>query len=244
MKNLIAFLLLTIFAEPMMATTINTEPATSTKYVYAFSGLKLRAQPKSDGQVLKVIPYGDKVIILEESENSATIEWLSGKWVKVIHEGEEGYLFEGFISELPIPNYKFEMTQSDLDLTYPILAWAEYHYAEVKTPDTIQNETLDQVIQHLEHGITLKRRDTPHDFKVVLELPETDIGAAYNLVKSMLMTQPERVTFENKSLFIDNLKGKIHRIKVNVENPVELRQMEDGSTKIIVTAYHQGCDIY
>jgi len=246
MKNLIAFLLIGLFSTQMMAHNLsnNNNPTPSAKYVYAYSGLKLRAQPANDGQVLKVIPYGEKVTIIEESENSATIEWLSGKWVKVQHDGTEGFLFEGFISELPIPQYTFEMTQNDLDLTYPILAWTEHHYDETRSPDTIQHKTLDKITQHLEGGIRLTRKDTPHDFKVILELPTTTIGDAYNLIKAMLLTQPERITFENKSIFIDNLEGEIHRIKVNVDYPVELRQLENGNTRIIVTAYHQGCDIF
>jgi len=241
MKNLIAFLILTVSSNFLMA---DIEPTLSTKYIYAYSGLKLRATPGSDGQVLKVIPYGDKVTILENSEKEDLIEWMSGHWVLVSHDGTEGYLFEGFISDMPIPEYKFEMTQNDLDLTYPLLAWAEYHFDETRTSDTLLTDNLDRITQYLENGIIVSRRDNPYDFKVTMELPETKLEEAYNLVKSMLLTEAERYTFENKSIFIDNLDGDIHRIKVNLEKPLEIRTLANGNTKIIVTAFHTGCDVF
>jgi len=241
MKNLMVLMMITLFAGLTMA---EVDPQLNTKYVYAYSGLKLRSQPNLEGQILKVIPYGHKVTILETVEKTDRIEWMTGQWVKVSHDNMEGYLFEGFISELPIPEYKFEMTQNDLDLSYPLIAWAEYHFDEVHKTDTIQNEHLDKITQHLENGITLTRRDNPYDFRVELDLPDTKIGDAYNLLKSMLLTQPERLTLENNSVFIDNVEGDIHRIKINLENPVELRLLSNGHTKITVSSFHQGCDIF
>lgn len=241
MKNLIAFLVLTLSSSFLMA---EVEPTTSTKYIYAYSGLKLRATPGSEGEILKVIPYGDKVTVIEQSDKKDLIEWMSGHWVKVSHDETEGYIFGGFISDFPIPEYNFEMTQNDLDLTYPLLAWAEYHYDETRPSDTLVTDNLDKVTQHLENGITVSRRDNPFDFKVVVELPDTKLEDAYNLLKSMLLTKAERYTFENKSIFIDNLDGEIDRIKVNIEYPVEIRKLANGNTKIIVTAFHRGCDIY
>ncbi len=240
MKNLILFLTLTLFGGHLFG---KVEPENNTKYVYAYSGLKLRATPSAEGQVLKVIPYGEKVTVVASTEHKELIEWMSGHWVKVEHEGEEGYLFEGFISGLPIPVYNFEMTQNDLDLTYPLLAWAEHNFDEIKNSDTIQSEQLDKITQYLEHDIVLTRSDNPYDFKVTMELPDTRIEDAYNLLKSMLLTKPERHTFENKSVFLDNLEGDIHRIKVNLEYPVEIRQLKNGHSKIIVKSFHTGCDL-
>ncbi len=243
MKNLIALFLALAFAVTLVG---NTEPVTKTPHqktlhVYAYSGLKLRTQPTTQSEVVKIIPYGDKVTLLEQSGQHETIEWMSGEWVKVSHGESEGYVFEGFISELPIPNYKFEMTLNDLDLTYPLLAWAEYHYDEVQNADTIMNDEVEKVVQHLENNLTLTRTNTKHRFYVNMELSNIKIEDAYNLVKAMLLTKAEKEVFENNSIFIHDNEGLMHRIKVNVEHPLEIRKLHDGKIKILASSYHHGC---
>lgn len=242
MKNLIALLLILTFSISLNG---NNEPVSpTTMHVYAYSGLKLRTQPTLNSEVVKVIPYGDKVTLIAKSGTHQVIEWMSGEWVKVTHGTDEGFIFEGFISELPIPNYKFEMSQNDLDLTYPLLAWAEYHFDEVKETDTIEKNDSHQIVQHLEKGITLTRKDSQYDFRVMMELSDTKIEDAYNLMKSMLLTKAERLTFENKTIFIHDNEGLMHRIKVNVDYPVEIKRMKNGNIKISVKSYHHGCDIF
>jgi len=81
MKNLIAFILITVFSGQLMSNNI---PENKTAHVYAFSGLKLRIQPNMESEVLEIIPYGDKVQVLNNSGHSQRIEWMSGEWVEVI----------------------------------------------------------------------------------------------------------------------------------------------------------------
>ena len=71
--------------------------------VFATSGLKLRATPASESFVLDIVDYGSEVKVLElDTSNAAfSIEWATGNWVKVEFEGTEGYLFNGFMSNLP-----------------------------------------------------------------------------------------------------------------------------------------------
>lgn len=242
MKNLIALILILTFSITLHG---NNEPKSpETMHVYAYSGLKLRTQPTLQSEVIKVIPYGDKVTLVEKTGEQQVIEWMSGEWVKVNHSESEGYIFEGFISKLPIPNYKFEMSQNDLDLTYPLLAWAEYHYDEVRNSDTIESDEVIKVVQYLENDVKLTRRDTKYEFGVTMELADTKIEDAYNLAKSMLLTKAEKLSFANNSIFIHDNEGLMHRIKVNLDIPVEIRKLKNGNVKILVTSFHEGCDLF
>ena len=241
MKNLIAFLILTFFSGTMMG---HNGPESRTSRVYAPSGLKLRVHPNTEGEILKIIPYGDKVIVMEEMLENERIEWMSGHWVKVQHEGAEGYLFGGFLSELPMPKEDFELTQDDLGITYPLLSWAEHNYDEIRTADTLLGEQIHKITQYMESGIRLTRRDTKYDFTVIMEIEDGSVEEAYNLVRSLLRTKAERTTFDNNSIFVPDLTGDIHRIKIHIDHPIEIRKMKDGRVKILVTSFHHGCDLF
>jgi len=239
MKNLVLIPILLLMSLSVKA----TEPILEQKYVYAHSGLKLRAQPNLSSKILKVIPYGDKVSVQKLLDDSLRIEWMSGSWVEVMHEGEVGYVFDGFISDLPLPKWEFELTQNDLDLTYPVISWAEHNYDEVKRPDTFSNDEMNKVTQFLEQKIRLSRKDNLYEFTVALDLPDRKIEDVYLLLKSMLKTQAERILYANNSLFVDNNDGEIHRIKINLDNPVEIRKLDD-KVKVIIRSFHSGCDVF
>jgi len=239
MKNLIAFLTIIFFYGNLMA----VEPPVNNRKVYAFSGLKLRVSPGLDSEVLTVIPYGESVQLLEKTELHESIEWMSGHWVKVQYGIESGYIFDGFISDLPVPQHGFELSKNDLDLTYPLIAWSEHHFDELLEGDTINYDFSEVLHQNLEHGHTLTRKDTPYSFKVILKLADTDLEEAYNLLRSLLKTEAERITFDNKSIFVADNDEYIDRIKVKLDQPVLLKELSDGSVSITVTDYQYGCDI-
>lgn len=239
MKNLIAFLTLIIFSGNLMG----SEPPINNKKVYAFSGLKLRVSPGLDTEVLTVIPYGESVKLLEKTELHESIEWMSGHWVKVQYGDVSGYIFDGFISDLPVPQHGFEMTKNDLDLTYPLIAWSEYHFDELTDGDTINYEQSEIFHQNLEYGHTLTRKDTPYSFKVTLTLEDTDLAAAYNLLRSLLKTEAERLTFDNKTIFVADNDEYIDRISIKLDQPVLIKELSDSRVSITVSDYQYGCDI-
>ncbi|NNK90356.1 MAG: SH3 domain-containing protein [Saprospiraceae bacterium] len=238
MKNLICILIISFAAFSAKADTI---PQIERVNVYALSGLSLRAIPTLEGQMLKVIPFGENVQIIEKTNKSQTIEWMSGHWIKVRYQGLEGYIFDGFTSDLPFPMLSFELTQEDLDLSYPLLAWAEYHFDQIGEADTIRTEGQYGLVQHLENGIRLQREDSDYHFKASIILPGRHISEAYNLLRSMLLTKNERIAYNQSSVFLANVSGNIDHIKINLDSPVEIRTLPDGSVKISVITFHEGC---
>ncbi len=239
MKNLICILIISLTAIGLSATTT---PEPVTKNVVAFSGLKLRVAPGLDQQVISIIDYGEIVELIEETDIMLSVEWLTGNWTKVRYQGEEGYIFDGFLTALPIPYNDFELSQNDLQLSYPLLAWTEYHYAQVQKPDTLTNNDLTTVIQYMEGGKTLKREENYAYFKSTLTIENGEISDAYNLLKSMLLTEAEREEFVNNSVFIADNEGEIYRIKVNLLSPVNIKKEKNGDVSISAISFHQGCE--
>lgn len=239
MKNLICLLIINFTGQFLFAHT-NTEPVY--RNVIAFSGLKVRSAPGLDNQVLSVIPYGEKVEVMEETNVSESIEWMSGKWIKVFYKGSEGYVFDGFVTDLSLPFRKFELSQNDLQLTYPLLAWTEYNYEIRQISDTLTFDDMLKVTQYMNDGVTLKREESDAAISVSLEMENVEISEAYNLLKSMLLTKSEREEYVNKSIFISDNEGSIHRIKINLLSPVSIKKLKNGNVMINAITYHLGCD--
>ena len=240
MKNLICIL---VFATSSLLANANITPDPIQSNVLAFSGLKIRTAPGLEGQVLKVIPFGETVNILESDPNVETIEWMEGSWIKIEHQGVEGYVFDGFLSGLPLPTFDFELSQNDFDLSYPMIAWAEYNFDETSKPDTINRGNHDKIIQYMEGGILLTREDSNYSFNTSIELPNITISEAYNIMKSMLLTRSEREAYDNKAIYIKGIEGKIERIKINIDNPIIIKKLKNGNIKISVSAFHTGCGL-
>jgi len=74
-------------------------------YVVALSGSILRGAPNTKSDKLGKIACKSKVIILDTfgfKNNKDTIEGFSGNWVYVLSEVGKGYVFDAFISTLPL----------------------------------------------------------------------------------------------------------------------------------------------
>jgi hypothetical protein len=72
-------------------------------HVLAFSGINLRNAP--NGGLVHHIPFGTTIRTMEAKtdRNTETIEGIKGSWVRVIYDGHEGMVFDGFLSRLPAP---------------------------------------------------------------------------------------------------------------------------------------------
>ena len=240
MKYLICILIISCSSLNLSA---NNTPDPVRTNVFAFSGLKIRTAPGLDGQVLTVIPFGETVEIITSESTLETIEWMEGQWIKVEFEGIQGFVFDGFLSDLPVPSFDFELSQNDLDLTYPMIAWAEYNFDEVSQNDTINRGDHNKIIQYMEKGIVLSREDSDYSFNTSIELPNVTISEAYNIMKSMLLTKSERTIYDNNAIYINGADGKLNQIKIKMDSPVDIKKLKNGNTKISVSAFHVGCGL-
>jgi len=212
--------------------------------VSAESGLKMRTTPGLNGKLVQVIPFGESVTVINvDVSSNEQIEWVAGNWIEVEYDGLSGYVFDGFLNQLETPRYSFEHTVDDMDLIYPLMAWAEYHYEDISAPDTIYEGTVTKLIQPMTKGTILKKYDDPYLFKIDVELENIRIMDAYQLLHSMLSEKYEKVTYKNNSIFINDNYGEVERIRVNIDNPVEIKKLKNGKVRITVKSYNEGCSL-
>ena len=72
------------------------------------SSLAFRDNPSFKGKLNWVIPYGHKIKVVRKTGKVLTIEGIRGQWVEVIHQGQKGFVFDGYLSQLPAPPFKCE----------------------------------------------------------------------------------------------------------------------------------------
>jgi hypothetical protein len=69
----------------------------TTRYVSAEKGLFLREEAKTTGKKIVLIPFKEKVDVIEESQTEETIDSISGKWTRVRYKDKEGWAFGGYL---------------------------------------------------------------------------------------------------------------------------------------------------
>jgi hypothetical protein len=111
-KNIILILL--IITTSTAFQTASTTSDSSTYHVMATSGLKMRATPS--GKKLLTIPYNGEVEKINDGKSygDLTITELKdfkikGEWVKVRYDGQEGFVFSGFLTQFPMPDLDMKM---------------------------------------------------------------------------------------------------------------------------------------
>lgn len=214
--------------------------------VLAYSGLNMRTVPGSHGQFIKTLSLGTEVVKVND-ENSLgypeRIDWIDGEWILVEHEGDIGYVFDGFLTSLSIPDEVDEFTCGEMDLSYPMEKYFENNFKVQAAPDTIYGSTTIAVSQSSTEGHLFKEKDKPYQFETSLELTGVDIMEAYHLAYNMLSSKPEMISFLNNSTFVEDEIGRIRRIKVHSDYPVYIKRTPNQTVVITVISHKGGCTI-
>jgi len=143
-----SILLVSLFYLSQISSAQNYLPNDSL-YVWAVSGLKMRAKPDLKGEKIMTIPYGEKIKIERMGKSVLTINImpadkdqhytgfeLEGHWRKVYYQDTSGYVFDGYLSSLPTVNisfYKNEANKQRFRCEEDIMQWAERNYGLLDT---------------------------------------------------------------------------------------------------------------
>ncbi len=241
MKNLMMLIFCCLIGLQLNANHISEQPMHN---VVANSGLTLRMFPGTHGAAIKVIPFGEQVTVIDNTdEHPDRVDWVDGHWVMVTHDGDTGYVFNGFLSELAIPEYDFEVSQFELDLIYPLESYAEYRFNADGEADTIHSTKRTKVIQKFEHGEKMIKTSNGDYYKTQLFLNDIRIMDAYHLVLQMVQEKSNQEVFKNESVFIQGRSGEIETIKVKLDNPIDIRKLSNGQIRISILTSESGCEL-
>jgi hypothetical protein len=65
-------------------------------YVNSVDGLRGRVEPSTNSDIVKTLPYGQRIVVAEKSSTPVTIDGITDYWCKIAHQ--EGWLFGGYLS--------------------------------------------------------------------------------------------------------------------------------------------------
>lgn len=246
MKHMLTASLMILIYFTASATNIDTFFEGQQLNVTAHSGLKMRIQPGLHHESIKVIPYGDLVQVVHLDESKIIkdrVDWIDGHWIMVAHGEDVGYVFDGFLTELAIPRHDYEFVQFDMDLIYPLESWAGLHLFETDVADTLSMENLSKVTHRYEGGDKMVRLNTGQIYKVQLYLTGIRIMDAYHLLEGMLTTKHEIEKLHDNSIFIEARDGTVQHVKINLENPVDIKKMDNGQVRISIHSTGHDCTL-
>lgn len=212
--------------------------------VVAPSGLMLRTNPNQHSKAINMIEFGDEVKVVHRDETLSprdVIDWTEGQWIMVEYGGEVGYVFDGFLTDLPLPTMLFEKVQEPLEFVSPMESWVNHHFINTSPTETIQKANGNiQTVDLFDNGQKMVRSDFDEYFKMEVYLADVRLMDGYNLLTSMLTSKDEIATFKNKTIFIEDNDGKLKRIKINLDDPIYIDKYQDDKVKISLYASNYG----
>ena len=244
-KKAIALTLMVIFYVQMWASNGPGFIEGTQLYVVANSGLTLRVAPNADSESLGIVEYGSSVEVLNQPDSIQFLErlnWVEGRWLFVEYDGITGYMFDGYLSDLPMPIYEFEKCQLDLDLIYPLESWTEVNLGEFES-NVVEAGALKRVTDKFIGGEKMVRSHKDDEYKLELYLNDIRLMDAYHLLQSMIDSKDRLETFKDESTFIEDGEGDLSKVKINLDNPVEIRKLKSGNVKIIIRSDNYTCNL-
>ncbi|MEM9548157.1 MAG: SH3 domain-containing protein [Bacteroidota bacterium] len=244
-KKALATILLIIFYMQMWASNGPGFIEGTQLYVVANSGLTLRVAPDVNSESLGVVDYGSSVEVLNQPdsiEHIQRVNWVEGRWIYVDYDGITGYMFDGYLSDLPLPIYEFEKCQLDLDLIYPLESWVEINLGESQV-DTVEAGVLHKITDRYIGGEKMVRSSKNEEYKLELYMNEIRLMDAYHLLQSMIDSKARLQSFKDQSTFIENRDGELYKVKINLDNPIVIRKLKSGDVKISIWADNYVCGL-
>ncbi len=214
--------------------------------VNATSGLKLRAQPNIEAEVLIVIPHAEVVSLVddfsvEDDIKHVKVGHFEGNWVPVSYMGMKGFVFEGLLTSLPLPS-SIEESASSISQLYQAVEMWSLRLSTGIASDTIAEQNYTKVIDHLSYGIKMERKQTPMYYSLSVHFPGFDMAEVYYLLQNMISEKKERSMWVSQSLFVAGPDEKVHTIKISGKTPITIRK-NGLLTTVEMMVYEGFCDL-
>jgi hypothetical protein len=217
--------------------------AGNTFFVQALNGLKLRHEPTFNSQVITVLDYGEVVTYLGDTPESTPFKvgYATGKWVHVDVNGLEGYVFDGFISRLPLPEV---LPHTDY-LTSVLEQYAHTNFNLI-TADTIERSSEMDERFHVKYkfdfegGVRLHYDAYWQSELMKLEFPDIRIMDAYHLVNALLTVSDLKSIYGENLIFKINDEGQIYEISDRLRENIIIKSHLNNTVTIEFITY-VGC---
>ena len=227
MKNLLVVL--------VMAVSLNVAAQDNPRYlnVLAVNGLNMRSQPDGNSRVLTKVAFGNRVEILEKSKVELQLGWIKDNWYRVHFRGREGYIFGGYLSEMPAPvNLNKAKLLSDLVPIYCANSLQEDGEI-VRTKELKRNgDTLHHSLLVFKNGIELEI-EKQGERRTSILLLRLNVKSTYVLLESLLKGS-EREELLDDLRFVKDKSGELSRISSS-DGAISIRKIAADTVELKMT---------
>jgi hypothetical protein len=84
---------------------------TESLYVLARNGLRMRKEASLSSEKMEVVPYGTQIQAVTTDSKAITVGAMKGNMVKVFHGKDQGYMFDGYLTSIPVPQKEQMVTE-------------------------------------------------------------------------------------------------------------------------------------
>lgn len=205
--------------------------------VSANSGLRMRVQPNMTSPTIKVLEFNDPLTIEQVGgqEHKARIQWLDGHWVKVKAGFVSGWVFDGFISTLPTPDYETQLCLDCYSLVQPVREYVFDHFTMECSNEPIDSaEELLESTYSFSQGVIFSEMRNDGWYRAEIYFQDVRLSEVINLLRSTLVGNSMRREFEQSLVFHENRAGTVDKVNVKLFNDdLTLTVNPDG---VLVTA--------
>ena len=189
-------------------------------YVWALSGLNMRATPDLKGKKIMTIPFGKKVKVEHFYGKELTIQvikpYVNGKtnydgfkmkgfWSKVSYQNKSGYVFSGYLSALPLVEVELKETKNGnqkLVSKEDIKQWAEQNFGILNTIERYDSLNEHRMKRHIyANGIVIiEESGKCHGQKIII--PNVTYNEIFLLVNLVWQIEQDFLLKDEESAWI------------------------------------------
>ena len=206
--------------------------------VAANSGLRLRMNPAQSSPTIRVLEYGEPVVIVKKNglgeELGDRIQWIDGSWVKVKAGYVSGWVFDGFITTLSPPDFEDQLCLDCHSLSIPLAQYLISNMPiECETLDSAEDVLTSEI--HYNQGITHLTVTGDGWCRSEFVFEQHRLSEVLNLLKAMLVGKEMRQDFEESIVFHEDRAGFVSKIEIGLfPDSMTIEQEPEGL--IIITA--------
>lgn len=202
--------------------------------VMAVNGLNMRSQPDGHSRVVTKIPFGKQVEILEKTNVELQLGWVTEHWYKVRFRGREGFIFGGYLSQLPAPLTAEVSSLAEVLPAYCKSVFTQEGNAIVATERTRTGDTVFYSMLKFTEGVELESEKHSDRTTSRLLLP-LDVQRAYVLLEALLKSSGNAALLEQLR-FVKGDDGKLSRIST-ADGSISVKAVSNQLTELSFRSY-------
>jgi len=237
MKSILFFISIFILAVPGIVSSQNYAVGDGV-LVAATSGLRLRVQPDLQSPTIKVLKYNDYLEVVQltssDKELSGRIQWQDGQWIRVKSGHVSGWVFDGFVTTLPLPDEETQLCIDCNSLTQPLNEYISAHFG-VECAEEVADTVEDLMSSTYLHdgGIQVSTTSSDGWYRTEIIFENNRLSEVINLLRSFVVGSEARSDFDRSLTFHEDRDGLVNKVEVRLfRDDLNVVRTPDGYIEI------------